>query len=218
MKDVERCKKQDVPIYFMRVRVAMLPKSKLLKGGGFIVDLDGERTWVNFKYERFCHFCGLLGHDLNHCARHFAAKKHGDEVDYQYGDWLRASSEQQRSLPRNSATNSERRPVSQGLDGTPRVFQGENLGINSDIQQVQSENDGAENIQEGKSIVDEDIDNLNSNYEVPNPKDMQGLNFEDEDIVKFISNSETPRYMQGPIIVEEFAGKLKLITKTSKDM
>ena len=46
---------------------------------------------------------------------------------------------------------------------------------------------------------------------------MQGLNFEDEDIVKFISNSETPRDMQGPIIVEEFAGKLKLITKTSKD-
>lgn len=84
--------------------------------------------------------------------------------------------------------------MSQGLDGTAWVFQGENLGINLDIPQAQSKNDGAKNIQEGKSIVDEDIDNLNSNYKVP--KDMQGLNFEDEDIVTFISNSETPRDMQ----------------------
>lgn len=40
VEDVERRRKQDAPIYFMRVRVA-LPISKLLRRGGFIVDSDG---------------------------------------------------------------------------------------------------------------------------------------------------------------------------------
>ena len=38
----------------------------------------------------FCHHCGLLGHDLRHCASHFAATKSGLEMSYQYGDWLKA--------------------------------------------------------------------------------------------------------------------------------
>ena len=77
VEDVKRCRRQGTPNYFMRVQVT-LPISKPLRRGGFIVDLDGERTWVNFKYEKFpifCHFCGQLGHDLNHCASHFVAKK-----------------------------------------------------------------------------------------------------------------------------------------------
>ena len=52
---------------FMRVRVA-LPITKPLRRGGFIAGSDGERSWVTFKYERlpmFCHFCGILGHDLS---------------------------------------------------------------------------------------------------------------------------------------------------------
>ncbi|XP_075633572.1 uncharacterized protein At4g02000-like [Castanea sativa] len=100
VEDVERCKRQDTPNYFMRVRVA-LSISKPLRCGGFIVDLDGEHTWVNFKYERFpifCHFCKQLGHDLNHCA-YFVAKKNGGVVDFQYRDWLRACSGHQRSPP-----------------------------------------------------------------------------------------------------------------------
>lgn len=40
VEDVERRRKQDAPIYFMRVRVA-LPISKLLRRGGFIVGSDG---------------------------------------------------------------------------------------------------------------------------------------------------------------------------------
>ncbi|KAK7853610.1 hypothetical protein CFP56_035234 [Quercus suber] len=54
---------------------------------------DGERSWVTFKYEclpMFCHYCGLLGHDLHHCANHFSATKSEKEIDYQYGDWLKA--------------------------------------------------------------------------------------------------------------------------------
>lgn len=33
----------------------------------------------------FSHFCGLLGHDLRHCATHFALTKNGGEVVCQYG-------------------------------------------------------------------------------------------------------------------------------------
>lgn len=55
---------------------------------------------MKFKYERlpiFCHFCGLLGHNLRPCASHFAIEKNGGDVDYQYGDWLKASGNHQRS-------------------------------------------------------------------------------------------------------------------------
>ena len=49
---------------------------------------------MTFKYERlpiFCHYCGLLGHNLKHCTSHFATTKNGGEVICQYGDWLKAS-------------------------------------------------------------------------------------------------------------------------------
>ena len=72
----------------MKVKVA-LPVSKPLRRGGFLAGSDGERSWVTFRYERlpmFCHHCGLLGHDLRHCASHFAASKGGSEMRYQYGD------------------------------------------------------------------------------------------------------------------------------------
>ena len=38
----------------------------------------------------FCHYCGLLGHDIRHCAGHYATSKNGKEVVCQYGDWLKA--------------------------------------------------------------------------------------------------------------------------------
>ena len=59
---------------FMRVKVA-LPLSKPLQRGGFIRGSDGQRSWVDYKYERlplFCHYCGLFGYDLKHCAEYFA--------------------------------------------------------------------------------------------------------------------------------------------------
>ena len=77
---------------FMRVRVA-LPISKPIRRGGFIAGSDGLKSWVTFKYERlpmFCHYCGILGHDLKHCAGHYAMEKKGGHIEYQYGDYLRA--------------------------------------------------------------------------------------------------------------------------------
>lgn len=61
--------------------------------GGFIARSDGVSTWVTFKYERLpmcCHYCGMIRHDLRHCATHFAIEKDGKKVEYQYGDWLKA--------------------------------------------------------------------------------------------------------------------------------
>ena len=76
----------------MRVWFA-LPISKPINRGSFIAGSDGERHWVKFKYERlplFCHYCGMLGHDVKICVEHFAVTKSGGTMDYQYGDFLKA--------------------------------------------------------------------------------------------------------------------------------
>ena len=55
---------------FMRIRVD-LPLNKPLCKGGNVVNLNGSKTWVTFKFKRlpyFCFQCGLLGHDEQHCA------------------------------------------------------------------------------------------------------------------------------------------------------
>ena len=84
VEEVEWKQRKDDRNFFMRVRMS-LPISKPLRWGGFIVGSDSKRTWVKFKYERlpmFCNYCGMLGHDLKHCASHFAAEKNGVEVKY----------------------------------------------------------------------------------------------------------------------------------------
>ena len=44
----------------------------------------------------FCHYCGLLGHNIKHCANYFVLMKSGKEVQFQYGEWLKASEGRQR--------------------------------------------------------------------------------------------------------------------------
>lgn len=94
----------------MRVRVA-LPIAKPIRRGAFIAGSDGVCTWVKFKYERlsmFCHYCGMLGHDVKHCASHFAVVKNGGEVDYQYGDFLLAMGGRPRFSPdKNTGPSAE---------------------------------------------------------------------------------------------------------------
>ncbi|XP_050242020.1 uncharacterized protein LOC126690971 [Quercus robur] len=102
VEEVERRHRKDDINMFMRVRVA-LPIAKPLRRGGFIAGSNGVKTWLSFKYERlpmFCHFCGILGHDLKNCAAHFVAEKQGRKVEYQYGEFLKAS----RIRPRASTT------------------------------------------------------------------------------------------------------------------
>ena len=54
---------------FIRIKVD-LPIEKPLRRGGHVVSKDGEKYWVQFRYERlptFCYLCGKLGHDDKHC-------------------------------------------------------------------------------------------------------------------------------------------------------
>ncbi|KAK7836363.1 hypothetical protein CFP56_022716 [Quercus suber] len=104
VEDVENCRSRNDHNLFLRVHVALLI-SKLLRRGGFLVALDGSRTWATFKYERhpmFCHYCGLLGHDLHHCALYFKRKRSGEAVNVRIaGVWddaiVKNPSEGQRS-------------------------------------------------------------------------------------------------------------------------
>ena len=101
VEEVEQRRGQDELNYFMRVRVA-LPILKPIHRGSFITGSDRERHWVKFKYERlpmFCHYYGMLGHDVKNCDAHFAVIKNGGMTDYQYGDFLKAMGGQPRVDP-----------------------------------------------------------------------------------------------------------------------
>ena len=106
---MEKKRSQDTQNLFMRVKVA-LPTSKPLRRGAFLGCSEGQRMWVSFKYEQlpiFCHFCGVLGHDLKHCAKHFAQKKNGREAVCQYDDWLKTNGGRNRSFSRKMESNIE---------------------------------------------------------------------------------------------------------------
>ena len=93
VEEVEKQRRQDLQNLFMRVKVA-IPISKPVRRGGFLAGSYGKKNWVSFKYERlpmFRHHCGLLGHDLKHCASYFATTKNKKDVLCQYGDWLKVS-------------------------------------------------------------------------------------------------------------------------------
>ena len=102
--EVERRRTKDDPSCFMIVKVALsIPKP--LRRGGFLASTDGACSWVTFKYKRlpmFCHYCGVLGHDLRHCASYFAASKQEAKVELQCGDCLKATRGRSWSPPRRN--------------------------------------------------------------------------------------------------------------------
>ena len=120
VEEVEQRRGPDKLHYFMRVRVA-LPISKPICRGSFIAGSDGERHWVKFKYERlplFCHYCGMLGHDVKNCAKHYVVTKNGGTTDYQYGDFLKAMGERLRVDPlvgKQGGWNTAQRVVANSL-------------------------------------------------------------------------------------------------------
>lgn len=147
---------------FMRVRDA-LPVLKPLRCGGFIADSGGVRTWVKFKYERlliFCHYCGLLGHDLQHCASHYVVEKNGGEIAYQYGDWLKVAVGRLRSPPQKEAIKEETgawKPENLGDDFSQYDDQAKNKGIHSKSQMMRSEKNDVEEVDDNpisREVVD----------------------------------------------------------------
>ena len=108
VEEVEKRQKQEAQSIFMQVIVS-IPTSKPFRRGSYIAGLDGGCTWVTFKYERlpmFCHYCDLLGHDIRHCASHYAMLKNGKEVVCQYGDWLKALGARNGSLSKRKPNQS----------------------------------------------------------------------------------------------------------------
>ena len=102
VEEVEKQRSNGSQSLFMRVRVS-ISVSKPLRRGCFVSNSDGNRTWLNFKYERlamFCYFCGFVGYDLKHYTGFFAAKKNDATMELQYGDWLKAVDEGQKTTSR----------------------------------------------------------------------------------------------------------------------
>ena len=65
---------------YMRVR-AKLPLNKPLHRKGYLMNGEGEKLWVTFKYESLptvCYICGRLGHD----DRHYVATEMGQATEY----------------------------------------------------------------------------------------------------------------------------------------
>ena len=107
--EVDKKQKQGGQSFFMRVKVA-IPLAKSIQRGTFLARSEGTKHWVTLKYERlplFCHHCGILGHDLKHCASYFAATKNEGEIRCQYGDWLKATGGRNRSPIRRNTTRDE---------------------------------------------------------------------------------------------------------------
>lgn len=88
----------------MRIHVDLL-FNKPLRRGGNIVNLDGSKTWVTFKYEGlpcFCFQCGLLGHDDRHCG----SFPYSLDSSKQYGDWHKAGANSKGGMERLRALSS----------------------------------------------------------------------------------------------------------------
>lgn len=97
--EVKKQRINDSQNFFMRVKIA-IPLDKEIRRGAFLAGSDEDKHWVNFKYEWlpiFCHYYGLLGHDLRYCAKYFSKTTTGIEVDCGYGGWLKATGGRARS-------------------------------------------------------------------------------------------------------------------------
>ena len=129
--DVEKRRYNDSQNLFVRVNVD-IPIAKAIRREAFLAGSDGLRHWVDLKYERlpvFCHFCGLLGHDLRHCAQYFCHTKDGKVVHCCYGEWLKAVGGRAR-LPLRRETGVEKTEKQSGPRQSGAMEDGSSAGEN----------------------------------------------------------------------------------------
>ena len=101
--EVDRRARHSNQAKFMRIRVD-LQLDKPLRRGGKIASVEGEKFWVNFKYERlpiFCFQCGRLGHDEKHCK-----ELSNQQNPRQYGEWLRAQGNSKMGMEKSRSFSS----------------------------------------------------------------------------------------------------------------
>lgn len=73
---------------FVRIRVE-LPIDKPVRRSAVVVNPEGDKVRVGFKYERLVGFCyqfGIMGHEAKECI---GPKSHGNG-ELPYGEWLKA--------------------------------------------------------------------------------------------------------------------------------
>ena len=77
---------------FLIIRVD-IQLSKPLRQRTPVINLEGDKTWVAFKYERIvglCYLCGYLGHEMKFCPHHGSNSSNIETASLPYGDWLKA--------------------------------------------------------------------------------------------------------------------------------
>lgn len=78
---------------YIRVRIRIL-LDRPLRRGGHVALGEGDKVWVDYKYERlpaFCHYCGMLDHDVRDCMVKSKDVVAGVTKENAYGAWLAAS-------------------------------------------------------------------------------------------------------------------------------
>ena len=83
----------DDGIYFMRVRVSIDITLPLCRGRVITME-NGEKHWVNFKYERlpnFCFWCGRLNHSDKDCTLWIESKGTLSPDSQQFNSSLKAA-------------------------------------------------------------------------------------------------------------------------------
>lgn len=96
-----------------------IPLKKPLHRGGLVVNPEGNKVLVAFKYERLdglCFNCGLLGHEARICPH-----KNIDKGPNPYGEWLKAGNKQRsepesRKAPTSSPTRAAKVVDDEGKD------------------------------------------------------------------------------------------------------
>ena len=103
---------------YLRIRVEV-PIDKPLRRGGFVISPEGDRCWVDYRYERlttFCFECGRLGHERRSCPH---SNHEREEETPQYGEWLRATFNGKLAVPRElqggSGMGGKKSPVNEEI-------------------------------------------------------------------------------------------------------
>nr|POF16028.1 hypothetical protein CFP56_60838 [Quercus suber] len=136
-------------------------------------------------------------------------EKGDGDVEYQYGDWMRASGGRQRSPPRDRTASPKQqawRSEKHGMNGDAAVH-GENIGIHPDFQQPKPVINEMEQIQGDRSIADMDVVSLNLNSD--NPVEVYDNKVGNRDMVEKSVISDIPKDVMGPKFVEDVAEKLE---------
>ena len=74
-----------------------------------MVNLEGDKTWVAFRYERImglCYSCGRLGHDMSLCPHRCSSMNLDEPIDNPYSEWMKAGGWHGTDGPRDQGRNS----------------------------------------------------------------------------------------------------------------